>query len=104
MKKSLVLAATAALCFPMFSGAASAGGAIQSACMRSDRGASPALCGCIQQVANMTLRGADQRRAAKFFRDPDQAQEVRMSKRDSDNEFWARYKAFGDAAEAYCAN
>jgi hypothetical protein len=103
MKKSLVLAALAVLTVPVFSSAASAG-PIQSACQRSDRGASRSLCSCIQQVADMTLRGSDQRRAAKFFRDPDQAQEVRMSKRDSDNEFWARYKAFGDAAEAYCNN
>lgn len=103
MKKSLVLAAAAAVCFPMFSGAASAGGAVESACMRSDRGGNLQLCGCIQQVADMTLRDPDQRRAAKFFRDPDMAQEVRMSKRDEDNAFWTRYKAFGDAAAAYCA-
>lgn len=104
MNKSLVLAAAVAMSFPMFSGAAFAAGAIESACVRSDRGASRSLCGCIQQVADMTLRGSDQRRAAKFFRDPDSAQEVRMSKSDSDNEFWARYKSFGEAAEAYCAN
>lgn len=103
MKKSLVLAAMAAVLVPAFSGAASAG-PIENACMRSDRGGNRALCGCIQQVADMTLRGGDQRRAAKFFKDPDSAQEVRMSKSDSDNEFWARYKAFGEAAEAYCAN
>ena len=33
----------------------------------------------------------------------DEQQEVRVSKKSSDNEFWARYRAFGDAAEAYCA-
>lgn len=103
MKKSLVLAAVAAMALPVFSTTASAG-PIESACQRSERGASRSLCSCIQQVADMTLRNSDQRRAAKFFRDPDQAQEVRMSKRDADNEFWARYRAFGDAAEAYCAN
>ncbi len=102
MRKSIVLAAAAAVFVPLFSGVASAG-PIENACMRSDRGGSRALCGCIQQVADMTLRGGDQRRAAKFFKNPDQAQEVRMSKRDADNEFWARYKAFGEAAEAYCA-
>ena len=102
MKKSILLAAVAAVTLPVLSTAAAAG-PIESACLRSDRGASRALCSCIQQVADMTLRGGDQRRAAKFFRDPDQAQEVRMSKRDSDNEFWRRYRAFGDAAEAYCA-
>ena len=78
-------------------------GPVDSACMRSERAAGNGqLCGCIQQVADMTLSRADQRRAAKFFADADEAQQVRMSKSDSDNAFWARYKAFTGAAEAYC--
>ena len=78
-------------------------GPIESACVKSDRkAASRALCGCIQQVADMTLSGGEQRRAAQFFRDPDQAQKVRMSKSDRDNAFWARYKNFGETASAYC--
>ena len=78
-------------------------GPIDSACVRSERGArQTALCGCVQQVANQMLSRSDQRRAASFFRDPHQAQVVRMSKRDSDNAFWARYKAFAGAAESYC--
>lgn len=78
-------------------------GPIDSACVRSDRARGNApLCGCIQQVANQTLSRSDQRRAAVFFRDPHQAQEVRMSKRDADNAFWARYKRFASTAEAYC--
>ena len=51
----------------------------------------------------MTLSRSDQRRAAGFFRDAQQAQDVRMSKRDADNQFWDRYKTFAAAAEAYCA-
>ncbi len=79
-------------------------GPIDSACMRSDRRASNRqTCGCIQQVADQTLSRADQRRAARFFRDADEAQKVRMSKSDSDNAFWARYKNFASSAEAYCA-
>lgn len=79
-------------------------GPIDSACLRSDRGARNApLCGCIQQVANMTLSNADQRRAAGFFRDPHKAQEVRMSKSGADNAFWTRYKRFASTAEGYCA-
>ena len=78
-------------------------GPIDNACIRSDRGArSPGLCGCIQQVANMTLSRADQRRAAGFFKDAQQAQDVRMSKTAADNQFWARYKNFASTAEAYC--
>jgi hypothetical protein len=81
-----------------------AAGPIERACMGSDRkAANPALCGCIQRVADMTLKDGDQRRAAKFFRDPDAAQEVRMSERSADDAFWDRYRNFGEAASAYCA-
>ncbi|AWD21271.1 hypothetical protein [Pseudogemmobacter blasticus] len=103
MKKSLVLAGLCAAAFPVFSSMASAG-PIESACLRSGRdAASRALCGCIQEVADMTLKGNDQRRAAKFFRNPDQAHEVWVSQRPADDEFWDRYKNFGAMAEAYCA-
>ncbi|MFV0490910.1 MAG: hypothetical protein ACK5M4_03750 [Pseudorhodobacter sp.] len=79
-------------------------GPVEKACLKSDRQASSrALCGCIQQVADMTLTSADQRRAANFFNDPDQAQKVRMSKSDRDNDFWTRYRSFGEMAESYCA-
>lgn len=99
MTKTLIAATLLVLSLPMTAMA----GPIESACLKSDRKvANRALCGCIQQVADMTLKGGDQRKAAKFFKDPDQAQEVRMSKRDSDNEFWARYKNFGETAAAYC--
>ncbi|WP_411836853.1 hypothetical protein [Paracoccus sp. ME4] len=78
-------------------------GPIDSACVRSDRARGNApLCGCIQQVANQTLSRSDQRRAADFFRDPHRAQEVRTSKRDADNAFWARYRNFAAQAERYC--
>lgn len=79
-------------------------GPISSACMRSDRAQGRTLCGCIQQVADQTLSRADQRRAARFFSDADAAQNVRMSKSDSDNAFWGRYKNFAATAEAYCSN
>lgn len=101
MKKSLAYAAAAVAL--TLSAAPSFAGPIETACLRSERNASRQLCNCIQQVADMTLRGADQRKAAKFFSDPDQAQKVRTSKSNNDNEFWARYRSFGDAAEAFCA-
>lgn len=79
-------------------------GPIERACLASDRNAaSRTLCGCIQQAADMTLRSADQRRAAAFFKDPDRAQQVRMSKTDADNAFWERYKNFSATAEGVCA-
>ncbi len=100
MQNTLTLAATG-----LFLAATAAfAGPIETACNRSDRqAANPAVCGCLQQVADMTLRGADQKRAAKFFGDPEQAHEVRMSTTDRDNAFWDRYKNFGATAEAYCA-
>ncbi len=100
MTRTMILAAVAAICVPM----AVSAGPIDRACMQSARAAAnPVLCGCLQQVADMTLRGTDQRRAAKLFADPEEAQQVRMSKSDRDNEFWARYKNFGTTAEAMCA-
>jgi len=79
-------------------------GPIESACLRSDRdAASRQLCGCIQNVADATLTGSDQRLAASFFKDPHRAQEIRQSDSRSHAAFWERYKAFGETAEAYCA-
>ncbi len=103
MKKHLILATAISLALPFMASAVQAG-PIERACMRSERGSgNRGLCGCIQQVADQTLRGGDQRRAASFFKDPDRAQDVKMSKRDADDSFWERYQAFGEQAEAYCA-
>ena len=102
MKRTYVAAVASALVLsfaaPVFAGP------IESACLRSDRKqANRQVCGCIQQVADMTLRGADQRKAASFFKDPDRAHKVKMSKSASDDAFWSRYQAFGEQAEAYCS-
>ena len=79
-------------------------GPVEAACNRSNRDAATrSLCACIGQVADQTMRGADQRRAAGFFKDPDKAHKVWVSQSGSDDAFWDRYKAFGDQAEAYCA-
>ena len=92
----------AAACLAMGATQASAG-PIDGACMGAGRnGANGALCECIQQVADMTLSRSDQRRAAKLFKDPEKAQEVRMSDRKADEAFWDRYKNFAAAAEGYC--
>lgn len=103
MRKSILALGLVVVAIPLGASVVEAG-PIERACLAASRQtASRALCGCIQAVADQTLRGADQARAAKFFANPDRAQEVRMSKRTSDNEFWARYKAFGTTAEASCA-
>ena len=75
---------------------------IERACLKSDRGGSRAICGCIQDAANLTLTSKDQRLAASFFADPDRAQEIRQSKRSSHEVFWKRYKNFGQTAELFC--
>ena len=101
--KITTLSAALAAALLLTSGSAALAGPIESACLRSDRAASNrSLCGCIQQVADMTLKGGDQRRAAKFFRDPDLAHTVWISQRPADDAFWDRYKQFGAMAESYC--
>ena len=101
MKTSYLAGAATALVLSLATTAAMAG-PIERACNRADKG-NRAVCGCIQQVADMALRGSDQRRAAKLMKDPDLAHEVWISKRDADDAFWERYKAFGQQVEAYCA-
>jgi hypothetical protein len=99
MKTLMLVALTAA----GLAGSADAG-SIQRACVQSDRGGgNRALCGCIQQAADLTLSDRDQSRAAKFFHDPHEAQEVRQSDRSADEAFWLRYKSFGETAEAFCS-
>ena len=100
--KSILLAATAVAFLPVMSSMAAAG-PIERACMASDRGGNRSLCGCIQQAADMTLSGGDQKRAAKFFKDPEAAHATWISQSKSDDAFWDRYKSFGQTAEAYCA-
>lgn len=76
---------------------------IERACLGSDRpGVSRAMCGCIQEAANITLSSKDQRLAASFFRNPDRAQDVRKSDTQRDDAFWERYRNFGQTAEVFC--
>lgn len=104
MKKSLtVLTLIAAGFTATLSPVSASAGSIERACMSSDRAANNrALCGCIQQVADMTLTNSDQRQAAKFFKDPQRAQDIRQSDNASHEAFWQRYKAFGNTAAQYC--
>lgn len=78
-------------------------GDVAKACIAADRdAANPALCSCVQQVANQSLSAADQRRAAGFFGNPDDAQDTRQSDRAGDEAFWGRYRAFATRAEGSC--
>ena len=77
-------------------------GVIARACQQSNRSASPALCRCIQKVANGSLNMFERRKVARWFGDPHQAQVVRQSDRRRDEELWKRYKAFGERAAQVC--
>lgn len=82
---------------------ATATGPISRACLAGGRDrASPALCGCIQAVANARLSGSEQRRGARFFADPHSAQEARQSDRPRDEAFWDDWTDFADAAARSC--
>lgn len=102
MKKLLSCVLTASLlagASPVLAGP----GVIERACRNSDRpAATPSLCNCIQRVANHSLNFSERRKVAKWFDDPHQAQEVRMSDRSSDEALWLKYKAFGQKAAATC--
>lgn len=102
MKRILWAACLAAMIAPMGAATVQAG-PIERACMGSPRPQkSWSLCRCIQSVANQTLSRSDQRRAARFFRDPHRAQEIRQSDSLSHERFWLRYKEFGATAAAAC--
>lgn len=103
MTRILLAAVLAAFVLPVAPAPVQAG-PIETACSRSDRSnGNRALCRCIQSVANQTLTRSDQRRAARFFRDPQRAQDMRTSSSTRDSAFWTRYRAFGSAAERHCA-
>lgn len=103
MRKTLIAAALAALAIPLAPAPVEAR-TIETACNRSDRpGANRALCNCVQRAADAHLTRADQRLAARFFRDPERAQQVRMSRDSRDRAFWERYRAFAATAELHCA-
>ncbi|PJE28922.1 hypothetical protein SAMN06297129_1221 [Pseudooceanicola antarcticus] len=78
---------------------------IRKACLKSPNGAaSYQLCGCIQGVADLVLSSRDQRTAAKLFRSPDKAQDMKMSASRSDERFWEKYSYFGSIAQEQCAS
>lgn len=103
MRQFILLALSAGTLAWAMPDPAAAGGPIERACRQSGRqAATPAMCQCIQKVANINLNRSEQRKAAKFFKDPHMAQEVRQSDRRSDEALWLRYKAFGKQAAATC--
>lgn len=79
-------------------------GEISRACLAGGRtAASPALCTCIQGVANAQLSSSDRGRIAKFFAEPETAHAVRISDTEADDAFWARYQRYVDSARQQCS-
>lgn len=80
-----------------------ANGPISNACKASGRkGANQRVCGCIQSIANGSLTSSDQRLAAGFYKDPQKAQTVKMSKSTGHDAFWDRYKVYASRSERIC--
>ncbi len=98
MKILLITCTTAVLATPLYAGT------IEKACNNSPRNATRATCSCIQQVADVRLSNGDQRQAAKFFQNPQLAQDTRQSDNAAKERFWLRYKAFGLSAAKQCAS
>ena len=82
-----------------------ASGPIQRACQKSGRKeASLERCGCIQAIADQSMSGSEQRRGARLFEDPHEAQVIRQSDNSRNEKFWLVWKAFGQNAAAACDN
>ncbi len=97
-KKLLILG-----CLTLASCGVGGNGVLETACRDAGRpNASAALCSCVQGVADQTLSGPDQRRAATFFANPDLAQQTRQADGRATEAFWDRYRAFADAARQSC--
>ena len=89
-------------CAVTFFATMSEAGPVGSACLSSGRGASQPLCACIQNVADMTLSGKDQKLAARLMSDPEKAEAIRVSESSRNKDFWTRYQGFADAAGTLC--
>lgn len=76
---------------------------IQRACMASDRdAASRSLCSCIGDAADSTLSRAQMREGARWFEDPQRAQDTRQSDRERDEEMWQAWRTFSSLAQQRC--
>ncbi|MEX3014325.1 hypothetical protein [Gymnodinialimonas hymeniacidonis] len=75
---------------------------IERACNASDRDASRSLCSCIGDVAGDLLTRAQMREGARWFDDPQRAQDTRQSDRARDEEMWQAWRTFSTAAQQRC--
>jgi hypothetical protein len=94
---ALAVAAGAAMGLP------AAANPVERACLQSARTAvSPGLCACIGSAADLTLSRGQMRAGARFFDDPQRAQDVRQSDRRRHEDLWRAWRNFGETAEAMC--
>ncbi|ROU03525.1 arginine transporter [Histidinibacterium lentulum] len=78
-------------------------GEVGQACMSAGRSAAtPRLCSCIDQVAGRTLSRAEQRETARYIRDPEKLQEMKLDDRPRAEEMWRTYDRFVNAARTAC--
>jgi len=77
-------------------------GPIEQACRKSDRSASAQTCSCIQKVANVTLSNADQRKVARFIKEPEKSQDMKRSDTRRDEAFWERFEGFTANVSRQC--
>lgn len=104
MKRSLILPVLALAVAGMLAPLTAAANPIERACLQSGRsGTSGALCSCIGAAADRTLTNRQMRDGARFFQDPQRAQDVRQSDRRSDADLWRAWRNFGETAEAMCS-
>ncbi len=75
---------------------------IERACLASDRNPSRAVCSCIGVAADATLNNSQMREGARWFDDPQRAQDVRQSDRASDEAMWQAWGVFSALAEQRC--
>ena len=78
-------------------------GPVGKACLTYNRqSADTNRCGCIQAAADLTLSQSEQKRAARFFADPELLQKMKLSDTPRDERFWDTWANFADTAELLC--
>lgn len=75
---------------------------IQRACLASDRDSSRSLCSCIGEAADSTLTRGQMREGARWFDDPQRAQDTRQSDRETDEAMWQAWRTFSSLAQQRC--
>ncbi len=75
---------------------------IERACNASDRDVSRSTCSCIGEAADSALSRSQMRIGARWFDDPQRAQDTRQSDRARDEEMWQAWRTFSTLAQQRC--